>query len=373
MASRLNQRLDDTNAHLKSNLESQETLRREVGEMERLIARETELRMSVVARQNEVRFSLVDTAIRDITQRIDLLKQELYEHVDLLTRQRTEAVSSAVVEHSQRHAEQIVGLLRNDVDALAAAVRRDIDLLRALNSSPSVAADISPRTSSSHEVIDEALYVALEDHFRGEQEVIRDRQRAYLPLIERVESAEAPVLDFGCGRGEWLEVLRNAGIPAKGFDSNRVCVAECTEKNLEVDLGDLFEVLGSLPDRSARAITFFQVFEHLPFSRLQEVLRACLRVLIPGGILIAEIPNSENLTVAASTFWIDPTHGRPLHPQVLKFLAAQTGYRRVDGIYSTPLSAPLESNAKSGPLGVEMERIHQLLFGPGDFALVATA
>jgi len=112
-------------------------------------------------------------------------------------------------------------------------------------------------------------------------------------------------------------------------------------------------------------ITMFQVVEHLPFPVLVDVLRECARVLRPGGVLVAETPNSTNLQVAASTFWLDPTHQRPLHPDLLKFLAVECGFVKVDGWFLHDLG---DAHPHVDPV---VERLRQLVDGPGDFSLLA--
>jgi O-antigen chain-terminating methyltransferase len=217
------------------------------------------------------------------------------------------------------------------------------------------------------------LYVALEDYFRGDPSVIRERQMAYIPYVKDVVTAGKPLLDLGCGRGEWLTVLRDAGIPARGIDSNRACIDDCKQLDLNVELADLVEYLNALPENSLGAITMFQVMEHLPFPVLLNVLRAILRVLTPGGVFIGEVPNSETLRVAATTFWIDPTHERPLFPGLLQFLAKEVGFSKADGIYSTPLAAEPDVTSLPSNIQETFLAMFRQINGAGDFALIATA
>jgi O-antigen chain-terminating methyltransferase len=158
-----------------------------------------------------------------------------------------------------------------------------------------------------------------------------------------------------------------------GIDSNRACIDDCKQLDLNVELADLVEYLNSLPENSLGAITMFQVMEHLPFPVLLNVLRAILRVLTPGGVFIGEVPNSETLRVAATTFWIDPTHERPLFPGLLQFLAKEVGFSKTDGVYSSPLMN--EPDVSSLPVDVQETflAMFRQLNGAGDFALIATA
>lgn len=329
---------------------TREILRQEMGDLERLISRRSDDEWAY--RKAEIELFVI-------------------EHTERFTLERLDAVQAALREYSTVH----LSALREELMKQLASTRRDIDLVRASGARPetpraTLSQDSIPQQNTAP--IDEAMYVALEDHFRGSQEMIRSRQEAYLPYVDGLVTHDYPLIDFGCGRGEWLEVLKNKGIPARGFDSNAVCVDECVGKNLHVVQGDLTQVLSTLADGSVGAITFFQVFEHLPFPVLENVVRECRRVLRPGGVLIAEVPNSENLTVGSSTFWIDPTHERPLHPEVLRFIAGQLGFSRVNGVYSTPLR-PEPVLDDSDPVQRVLIDLHRAMFGSADFALIAHA
>ena len=303
-----------------------------------------------------------------IEDRLDKFRAEVVDHGN--------AVQEAVMDASRIHAETVVNEMRAYFDNEVTKLKRGIDRVRSASDStgpiqrPESVASQNP-SQSSH--IEEALYVSLEDHFRGDPAMIRERQSQYIPYIKDVVTTGKPLLDLGCGRGEWLTVLRDQGIPARGIDSNRACIDDCNQLGLNVELADLVEYLNALPEKSVGAITMFQVMEHLPFPVLLNVLRAVLRALAPGGVFIGEVPNSETLSVAASTFWIDPTHERPLFPGLLQFLANEVGFSKAEGVYSSPLKP--EPNVAS--LSPEMQETFLAMFrqlnGPGDFALIATA
>ena len=167
----------------------------------------------------------------------------------------------------------------------------------------------------------EALYVSFEDQFRGTREDIKERCRAYLPLMKEagLGTDAMPILDLGCGRGEWLELLRETGLQARGLDSNPILVEECRKRELEVVEGDLIAYLRSLPDASVGGVTGFHILEHLPFEILINALDETVRVLQPGGLAIFETPNPQNVLVGSCNFYIDPTHRRPLHSQRCNF------------------------------------------------------
>lgn len=291
--------------------------------------------------------------------------------VDRLNETRTRKL---ILDSKLEQEHQMTTQVRTLMDELLIQFRRDLDGLRAVVKSAQIVEGQTPlEPHTKHTFIDDALYVSLEDRFRGEVAEISERQRQYLPYVASIASSSTPVLDLGCGRGEWLHLLMEEGIPSKGIDSNFSAVAECLRLGLEVNQSELLSALSNTPSQSIGAITMFQVLEHLPFDLVIEVLRESLRVLVPGGVFIGEIPNCETLRVGASTFWIDPTHQRPLYPAVLEFLARQVGFKSVEGKYSSPLAPELNLDGVPNSIASTLQDLHHKINGPGDFALIATA
>ena len=253
-----------------------------------------------------------------------------------------------------------------------AEFRLNLDALRRSQVAPvqSISHGSSANSVSQSE-IDEILYIALEDRFRGERDIVAQRQSSYFQYLGSSISENAPLLDLGCGRGEWLRALKANHIPAIGIDGNSVCVAECLEEGLEVQQDDLLSFLKKSNPNSFGAVTLFQVFEHLPFSILVEVMREIRRVLVTDGVLIAEIPNTKNIRVGSGTFWIDPTHQRPLFPDVLLFLAEQVGFSQADGIYVNRLGPEHDLTGLAEGASNALRSVLDALDGPGDFALIA--
>jgi len=173
------------------------------------------------------------------------------------------------------------------------------------------------------------FYAAFEDHFRGGRDLVRERARPYIELVRGVAAgtSSAPVLDIGCGRGEWLELLREHGLIGRGIDLNRIFIEICRGHGLDVTEGDAISVLSALPDNSVGAITSMHLVEHLPFEQLIILLDEAYRVLIPGGLLLLETPNPENLSVGAHTFYLDPTHRNPIPPVALQWMVQARGFR----------------------------------------------
>ena len=297
-------------------------------------------------------------------------QQQLFDHVDIITKERGEAFQEAAKLIARAELQNESTFLREAIQREVAQLQRKIDAARA--SGPSTSAPATTLSTSSP-VIDDALYIALEDAFRGDPIIIRARQHQYVPYIENVVTQNAPLLDIGCGRGEWLHILKDSNIPATGIDTNVASVQECSAQGLNVSHADAITYLSNAKEKSLGAITLFQVLEHLPFATMVHLLRLALRALVPGGVLIAEVPNSETLSVGASTFWIDPTHERPLFPGLLEFLANEVGYTSVEGLYSSPLAPEPDFSELAPHVREPLLAMHRQLNGDGDFAIIATA
>lgn len=174
------------------------------------------------------------------------------------------------------------------------------------------------------------FYRAFEERHRGAREVIKARLRVYLPFVEPLKAIDpdALAIDLGCGRGEWLELMGEVGVPARGVDIDDGMLAACRERGLPAEQGEALVFLRGLPDASVGMVSAFHMAEHIPFTDLQLLVQQALRVLRPGGLLILETPNPENLVVGTSSFYLDPTHQRPLPPQLLSFLPEHYGFAR---------------------------------------------
>ena len=175
------------------------------------------------------------------------------------------------------------------------------------------------------------FYRAFEEKFRGPRGLIQQRLEVYLPFVQPVCAAypEALVLDLGCGRGEWLELLQKNSIAAMGVDLDTGMLEACQQINLKVQCQDALESLKQLQDGSASVVSAFHLVEHLPFDRVKDLVAECHRVLKPGGLLIMETPNPENFMVATHNFYLDPTHLRPIPPDLLAFVPEYLGYEPV--------------------------------------------
>jgi SAM-dependent methyltransferase len=253
----------------------------------------------------------------------------------------------------------------SELDTLVASAERAAGDLRQI-----ARANPTPDSASAHEVsMSEGFYVAFEDRFRGTRDDIKERARVYLPLVRAAGagSADALILDIGCGRGEWLELLQEQGLTASGIDVNDVAVAGCLARGLVALKADGIDHLTQLAPNSLGAVSAIHVIEHLPFARMIELFDEAHRVLRPGGVVICETPNPENLVVGACNFYYDPTHDRPLPPEPFRFILESRGFERVEIMR-------LHCDSRVPQLGGVPEDLAQVLmqrlFGPQDYALI---
>jgi 2-polyprenyl-3-methyl-5-hydroxy-6-metoxy-1,4-benzoquinol methylase len=168
----------------------------------------------------------------------------------------------------------------------------------------------------------DAVYLGFENYFRGPEDVVSARQRAYVPLLK----GHDPVLDVGCGRGEFLELMRNSGIEARGIDIDEAMVEQCHKKGLDsVERAEAVGYLDSLDTGLLGAIFAAQVIEHLEYEQLVRFFAVSRVKLAPEGLLIVETVNPHS-PQALKHFWIDPTHRNPLFPEVVVALLRLTGF-----------------------------------------------
>jgi len=242
-----------------------------------------------------------------------------------------------------QHARSELSIQANSINALSHGGRQ-------------ISSDVSGDT---HQL--DALYAALEDRFRGRREEIKERFKVYLPYVRDL----GPVVDLGCGRGEWLEILSEAGIEASGVDTNLIQLDQCRARGLNVSDEDVLARLQRLDDASVGAVTGFHIVEHVPLKTLIRLLNETLRVLRPGGVAIFETPNPENVLVGSNYFYMDPTHRHPLPSELLEFLLESRGFAAIEILNLHPW----ESARMAGDSEVT-KRFNDYFYGPMDYAVV---
>ena len=195
------------------------------------------------------------------------------------------------------------------------------------------AAGSAPAQAAPPADLDGFKYVGFENQFRGSVETIRGRLEAYLPLFE----GAADVLDLGCGRGEFLDLLRTRGVTARGVDVNEAMVEEARARGLDAVRGDALGYLRGLSDDSLGGVFAAQVVEHLAPDYLGALLEVAATKIRPGGQIVLETINPSCWVAFFESYIRDLTHVRPLHPETLKYLLQVNGFRDVRLIYSSPV------------------------------------
>jgi SAM-dependent methyltransferase len=284
---------------------------------------------------------------------------------------RAELVLESFDRRQESLARRLEGLmaLRDRLETVSEEVRGLRDTLAAGAPPPRVAA-------AATRAADEADYSAFENRFRGRPEELRERLAAYVALFEDL----APVVDLGCGRGEFLDLLKAGGIDARGVEASAHAAAECRARGHDVSEGDLVDFLLGLRDGSLGGVFAAQVAEHLRPPALQALLREAHRVLRPGGLLALETVNPRSVIGLLEVFNRDLTHEKPLHPDTLSFLAAAAGFSDV----RVEMRSPVEPAARLQPVPAEglpapaaavinenVDRLNELIYAPQEYVLLA--
>jgi SAM-dependent methyltransferase len=228
----------------------------------------------------------------------------------------------------------------------------------------------SRQTTSAQTQTDEAraqldeLFASFADEFRGSREEVKEGLKVYLPLL-KAAGIEDNILDIGCGRGEWLELLKEEGLGGRGVETNRVMCERLRGRGLEVIEEDALAHLRNLPGESLNAVMGFHFIEHLPFETLIELLDEIARTLRPGGLVIFETPNPKNLVVGACNFYSDPTHIKPLFPETVRFILSNRGFVDVRVRFVNPVGdSPFKDESESS------KALDSWFYSPRDFAVI---
>ena len=321
----------------------------------------------------------VDTKDREASGLARRITEDVAERTYALDRrQQTLAGLDTTVAHLQHE----VLAIRSSGPRAPASAPSPADSPPAANAPPAPLPDQEGIDAS----VDAYSYVGFEDRYRGAWEAIRDRQREYVPLFE----GASDVLDIGCGRGEFLDLLREAGIAARGVDANPQMVAACRDRGLTATTDDALTFLETLPDGALGGLFSAQVVEHLPPDTLARLVRVAWRKLRPGSIIAIETINPSCWLAFFETYLRDLTHVKPLHPETLRYLLAASGFHDPAIRFQSPVSEPdrlrrlpVPDPAAGAPVDARViaclravnhnvDRLNSLLFSSMDYAAVAT-
>lgn len=227
-------------------------------------------------------------------------------------------------------------------------------------------------SGNAYELID---YFEFENLLRGSRKQIAENQKQYLPWLQQ----ESPVFDLGCGRGELLEMLRENGIPGDGAELYQEYADFCQDRGLDVACGDGIQILRQKEDNSLGGVTAMQVIEHLTEQQILDLCVTAYRKLKKGKNLILETPNPTCVSTFTNSFYMDPSHVKPVHPKTLEYLLKKAGFSAVQVIYTessrTGYRLPLLNASNAANLaefnnGINL--LSDLIFGSQDYAVIAT-
>ncbi|HEL4297145.1 MULTISPECIES: methyltransferase domain-containing protein [Stenotrophomonas] len=282
----------------------------------------------------------------------------------------------ADAEHSHGLLEKRTGEVEQLYDSVAARLGEMARALQVIGQQSEARAsqELSTSPEQLSAGISDQVYAAFEDAFRGSRESLLRKVEPYNAWMKEcgAGSSDGPILDIGCGRGEWLELVRENQWVGRGIDLNKSFVDHCRSLGLDVAQGDAIALLREIPDGSIGAVTSMHLVEHLPYEVAIALIDESLRVLRPGGSLILETPNPENLMVGAHWFYLDPTHRNPIPPASLAWLVKQRGFQeaRIERLtYGREMDVPTPLEGDDATSNVVNFLLKQVSF-PADYAIV---
>jgi O-antigen chain-terminating methyltransferase len=305
-------------------------------------------------RQRSFNIVLLDL-VGDLRRDIAAVRSDLRADIDTLQRD----LSDALAGESGKLRELVITAAKRN-DALIAALDQKIE---------TVAVRVRDVTNPIVTASSDILYRRIEDSLRGAEAHVRADVAHYMRLAE----THVPVLDVGCGRGEFLAACREAGIEARGVDTNERSVADLQQRGFRVSLSAIPECFSEVGDGALGSILAMHVVEHLPLEALFALFRDAARVLRSGGLLMIETPTAESVLMSASDFWRDPTHLAPRHSAALTVLAREHGFviEEIRAVHELPEGTKipiLESDPRE--LQRVIHAINDRFFAPQDLRLV---
>jgi O-antigen chain-terminating methyltransferase len=267
------------------------------------------------------------------------------------------------IEKLENEYAHVKGLLSNFI-RLEGSLQRLIDDIEA--KTPQEKGDRLRRLKSELSVFQ---YENFEQRFRGSREQVREQLRDYLPVF----ASSDDILDLGCGRGEFLELLKEAGKRAEGVDASPSMLRQAEERDVVCSEGDILAFLKAREDHSAGGVFSSQVIEHFTPDYLQAVVLECHRVLRPGSPVLLETINPQSLLALSRIFFLDATHQNPLHPEFMRFLLERYGFTGVEIVYrGYPDSEKLDEIGPEHPVATtfntNVDKLNDLLYAPTVYA-----
>jgi len=246
---------------------------------------------------------------------------------------------------------------------------RLLDSLRPLRPPAGPAPEAVAELRTLKEQLSPIQYADFERRFRGSSAEISARLAKYILHF----AAGGEVLDIGCGRGEFLALLRESGRRPLGLDLSDSMLEEARERGLEAIKADALQFLQGRPDDSLDGVFSSQVIEHFEPEYLRRVIAECFRVMRPGAVLLLETINPLSLFALSRIYFLDPTHQRPLHPEYMRYLLENSGFHAVEILFGAePESERLAEADPAAPLALpfngNVDRLNRLLFSPCEYA-----
>lgn len=322
----------------------------------------------------EIVYKYLVNFTKDLVSRMDILYRKLDEN--FISHDVELEKFSVLLETLQKESSSIKDGFQ-DIRGILGAQRRAFE---------EIYSDISVSSENKSKISGESLgrlkdidYVIFENRFRGSMDAIKNRQRKYVDLFSECNS----VLDIACGRGEFLELLKEQGIMAEGIDINQEMVSICRQKGLSASIGDALEFLG-------RSISKFDgvfcsnLIEHLDYPYLKELVKRTASSLKDGGVIVFETINPECLSVFSSALYLDLTHIRPVHPLGLEALLEDYGFHNIRIIRTSPVDEDFKLNSIPLPdekneelsrsfraVNSNFQKLNDLLFSYLEYAVAA--
>lgn len=374
---------------LKNNEELLENCRVRQESLEKTAERlsEENVRMAELAGRLQSRLDAAEQLLSVMTESLNGLEQKLAETAEIrgltsVLSEKTDAVRNDLEKLSinVRNNNGRLDMLSSDSELSKTklmGIQRELKTIASSGAVPTLAdaavpvsKNVSAGESSDYESID---YFDFENHFRGSIESIKNAQRSYLKYF----ADKKHVLDIGCGRGEFLSLLKECGVFAEGVDVYQPYADYCNMKGLKAECADGIEFLADSHDE-IDGIFVGQVVEHLETGQIIRLCEKAWEKLPEGGCIVIETPNPTSLAIYTNAFYIDPSHVKPVHPLTMKYYLEKAGFKNIKIIYTEssrpPYSIPeLKCTAaeNADEFNAAMKTVSDIIFGSQDYAIAA--